>query len=230
MKSNKGYASAYWKAITTLADVSNSIWSIHKLAPRLAVIYARVSTRAQREKLQHQIQFVADELRRLGFEVIAIFQEEENGWVEGRPEFTWAVATAKRHGAVLVAQTVNRFWRNEGEPDDKWSPLSVFALNQLLAEANGVQLATVTPPDASPSEEHGAHIKRGQRARGNVGGRPPVQHPFKERRLRLSAQVIEMRRAGHSYRQIKNVTGVPRKTASDWFRDSEKTAQLAGTR
>lgn len=225
METDNTYAGAYTNEFKTVAVASKHLRHLSALTPRRAVIYARDSDRSQEDNLPHQARRISQAAKRLGFEVVGKMEVVESGSESCRDGFERAVLMAKNGpDVIIIAEAVNRFKRNYGRRH--WmKPLYELEMRELLADADGVQLVTVDHPDAPPEKVHSEQTKRGQQGRGNVGGRPPVEHPFKERRLRLSGQVIEKRKVGWSYRQIADQFGIARNTAKAWA----KTARPAGT-
>lgn len=81
---------------------------------------------------------------------------------------------------------------------------------------DGVEAMTLLHPDATPAEVRSYQRKRGQKAKGNKGGRPAKTKPEKNRK-RWFRTVFAMKREGASYRKIAAATGVPSKTCHNWI-------------
>jgi hypothetical protein len=156
---------------------------------------------------------------------------EHVGSKRGRHEFERAVFLAKQHGAVIVAESVNRF-RRPFDPDYKGRkqelPLSLFDLKRLMVEAEGVPLVTIVPPDTSPSEVRSYQTRRGQAGKDCFGGRPQKRFPKKATRLELTPAAIQLWNAGFSYRKIGQKLGVHFSTVRDWLKCWQKSAHLSG--
>lgn len=228
MKQTKLYATERIKALRTTAKPSQFISSLDALEPGPVVLYVRVSSFTHKENLPDQIAKLVAEMEKLGFLVIAIFQEVVPGWEEVRIGFEKAVLKAKDAGAVIVAESVSRYIRILRYRSRRFQPPSVFDMRRLMAEADGVPLATLVHPDAPESEERSEQTKRGQAGKGNYGGRPKEQFRKKAKRLKQKPKAIALRREGFSYRQIGRKLGVHWSTIRDWTKD-EKTAHPAAT-
>jgi hypothetical protein len=94
---------------------------------------------------------------------------------------------------------------------------------QLKSLAGDVPLATINHPDDQAARSD--QIKRGQRAKGNRGGRP-LKRKWKERRLARIDLAQEMRDDGKSYQQIADslnarndgFCNVTKKTVWNWLK------------
>jgi hypothetical protein len=110
---------------------------------------------------------------------------------------------AKRHGEKLFSESVDRFIRSpEYHSTDNPDAQADYAdLQDLAFWADGVTLVTDLHPDASPHKVRSYQRKRGQKFKGNRGGRP-TKRKWKERRLAWIHLARKMREAGQSFRQI----------------------------
>ena len=88
----------------------------------------------------------------------------------------WAVEFAKKNGAKLFAETTNRFIRNPGYNSAKnpYAQARDADLQDLQWWTKGVTLVTDLDPNASAHDELSYHRKRGQKFKGNRGGRPKL--------------------------------------------------------
>src|SRR4051794_39404833 len=126
------YATVRLKAVRTLARCSEFIRSLDELKLQLVVLYLRVSAHTQKANLVHQRSNLMKELKKRGFVVIAVFEEIVSGDAECQPQLDLALFKAKVTGAILVAESVDRFrrcFRRSGRP----APLNSFTLGQLVA-------------------------------------------------------------------------------------------------
>jgi hypothetical protein len=158
-------ASKYLIRLETLpADVTIGRW-------------CRVSERGS-QKTDHNLDGQDDNLRaeiekrgaKVGktFSHIGHGDDIDNGDLAAAIE--WAQAKPKR---VLLAETTDRWVRHEdyGTRNREVKP-TVAQFKKLRRLAGGVTLATVLDPDATRKEVESYQKKRGQRAKGNKGGRP----------------------------------------------------------
>jgi DNA invertase Pin-like site-specific DNA recombinase len=132
-----------------------------------------------------------------------------------------AIAKCREHGAILLAESVDRFLRpvayNPKTDPDEWPTVEDFAsLGELAGE---VPLATMLHPDTDWKAVRGHQIWRGQQAKGKRGGRPASNPPGykKEWRLKFKPLVLELKDAGDSLSEIESKTGVSRSTSSRWI-------------
>jgi len=146
------------------------------------------------------------------------------GYKWGRLEFERAILMAKDSGAVIAAASVDRF-RRSWDPDWKkrcQRRLSVFKIESLTTEADGVPLATLIHPDTEPNEVRSYQTKRGQAGKGNCGGHLAEKFSKKARRLVKKPKVIALWKQGFSYRQIACRLNVPWSTIRDWTKTVHK--------
>lgn len=169
------------------------------------IICCRVSDDTQNKNgnLDDQERNDREEINKLGAEIIGVFKHEGSGlypyWLAP------AAKQAKKDGAILVAESPNRFIRHAGFHHRDWPNLQArkIDLEYLRLWTEGVPLATLLHPDASLSEEKGFQISRGQKAKQRPGGRPKKKEPRgKKRREFYLPQAIMLRKAGMSFRQI----------------------------
>jgi DNA invertase Pin-like site-specific DNA recombinase len=179
--------------------------------PQPVLIYCRDSGRGQKENLRHQKSTVKRRLEEIGFRVVRSFGEIAEGWKKDRPEFRRAVRKAKATGLLLVAESLDRFWRPPPGPDCKLPPMNSLEFKRFLSATEGVRIAVLDPSEKARSEQ----TKRGQEARGHKGGRP--KETKKKRRERLSPIALKLSEARYSYRRIGRELKVPWRTVRDWI-------------
>lgn len=150
---------------------------IEREGQRSVVLYCRVSMADQEQNgnLDDQMKDALQTLRKMGFRLgqdLFVFDGVERSRIQDdRLLLERAIAEAKERGAILVAVHRDRLLRNQFV-DKTWKiePPTIVEYLQLKGLAGDVPLATIQHPDdpAARSEQ----IKRGQRAKGNRGGRP----------------------------------------------------------
>jgi hypothetical protein len=108
---------------------------------------------------------------RRGYEVVGKYDHIGPGW--DHEALYPAVRAAKEAGAMLVAADVSRFVRPLGyNGSNESAVLQRYDLVELARVTRGVRLYTVMDPDATPGEVRSQQTMRGQRHKGNPGGRP----------------------------------------------------------
>ena len=224
---NNKYSTRRLEAIRTTAKAFQYISHIYDLEPGPVVLYLRVSAPTQKDDLPHQRINLEMEVEKRGFTVIAVFEETASGWMDHRTGFGLAILKGRAANAVLVAESLNRFWRCwRYRSERKMPPLNIFEIKRLMAEADGVQLATLFHPDTPPKKEHGQQTKRGQVGKGNYGGRPVERFPKKARRLAKKPKAIASRKEGFSYRCISRQLNIPWSTIRDWTEGIQKKLHI----
>jgi len=202
------YSTKRLKAIKTSVKASEFIRSIDALKPCKVILYARESSKAQKPNLEDQISNGKAKLERKGFTVVEICREIIPAWEEatserGRFKLERAVLLAKEHGAIVVAESLDRFRRTfvyQWKKGEFQPPLTAYEMNRLMEEADGVPLATLTHPDATPSKVRRDQTKRGQAGKGHFGGRPVTKFSSKtEVREKLRPIAIKLRKFGLGY-------------------------------
>ena len=110
--------------------------------------------------------------------------------------------------AIVVAESVARFIRNiEYNSVTNWNAKPTVAdYNRLQLETDGVKLATLINPDATPEEIRSYETKRGKKSKGNPGGRPKKCSPGYKKRERQKFLPIVLER----YKQNKNIAVISR--------------------
>ncbi len=172
----------------------------------VVVLYSRVShpNQEQSGNLDDQTMDALRKLLKMGFRLgrdIIVFEGVESSRLQDdRFLLERAIEEARKRGAILVAVHRDRLLRNRFvDPTWQYELPVVSEYVQLLRLARDVPLATIQHPDdpAARSDQ----IKRGQRAKGNRGGRP-AKRKWKERRLVWIHLARKMREAGLPFRQI----------------------------
>ncbi len=187
------------------------------------VLWCRVSARVQARtgNASDQEANLRRALQRLGIPVVAAFLHVGPGWDLHGGRLAQAVQRAREHGAILVAETTDRFLRHPGyhsreNPDARPTEAQFRELARL---AGGVVLATHLDPDASPAEVRRYQALRGQQAKGSRGGRPKLHEAGykKRRRERLRPAVLRLWQSGRSVREIARRVRVPQTTVHNWI-------------
>ena len=89
----------------------------HKMTPRTAVLYARVSSREQEQEgfsLDAQAKLLREYAARNGFEILQAFEDVETAKVAGRKRFGEMVSFLKRNRScrTLIVEKTDRLYRN----------------------------------------------------------------------------------------------------------------------
>ena len=175
------------------------------------VIYCRVSGNVQErsQNLSDQGENLKNESKQRGFAVLEIVSEVASGWKEDRDALKLAAEYALAKDAVLVAESVTRFIRSRDYNSvTNWNvrspPLQI--IDRLQLETDGVELATLINPDATPEEIRSYETKRGKKSKGNPGGRPKKCSPGYKKRERQKFLPIVLER----YKQNKNIAVISR--------------------
>lgn len=186
------------------------------------VLACRVSGRSQNRGRNNEDQEVGQRIHVKACEatVIGVVKHvgpgDDPSWTEE------AAVIARKYDAKILAETTNRFIRH---PD--YHSVNNFNaqarecdLERLRSCTEGVELVTILHPDASPSEERSYQSKRGHRAGGNTGGRPPVKNSgyMNDRRKKLRPQAVEMHQKGLSLRAIGVKLKVAHTTIDRWIK------------
>jgi len=180
------------------------------------VVAVRVSTRQQqhRQNLIDQEMFLRQQVARAGGVVVGVVAKAISGfdpWWLAR-----AAVLAKKHNAVIVAESTDRFIRHPGYHSCRWPDAQARPgdLQDLQQVTDGVRLMTFLHPDATPEEIKSHATKRGMHTKQKMGGNPGYK---KQRRMELLPEVIKLHRRGKSTRQIAVRIGVPQPTVFRWI-------------
>lgn len=194
------------------------------------VIVVRVSTSQQNhnrnldDQLDTLRRWVADRGGVVVAEVPHVGPGSDPSWLRQ------AATLARQLGAVLLAESVDRFVRHpdfnpKACPDAQPREID---LQELRHCTEGVILATLLSPDATPEQIRSYQRRRGQSEKGNRGGRPR-KRKCKERRLARIDLAREMRDLyGWSCQHISDAlnarndgfTDQTRMTVFNWLRRS----------
>lgn len=178
------------------------------------VVYCRVSSTPQQSagNLKEQLSEVLAIAKGLGLVVVATYMEACSGWVRNREALEFTAARAKVEGAKLLADSVDRYIRNEHfNSETNWEVQPTVAEFRCLAEETlGLELHSCLSPDATPREVRSHQTRRGQKAKGKRGGRPLSRKGKLERAKQLSAE-------GQTNAEIARLLGVHRSTVGRWL-------------
>lgn len=187
------------------------------------VVFLRVSSREQKrsKSLTCQRRAILNFLNGKNAIVIDVFSAIASGWDEDRHDFIRAVECARKHGAVLLAESADRLLRGEffkttqNPPilprEDEWESLA------RLAE--GVTLATLRNPDEHWKVTRGYQTRRGLDQRRAKCGRPRkwCTGELKNRRNEISfAVAFDHRVRKMTYREIAVKHNISPTTAHEW--------------
>jgi DNA invertase Pin-like site-specific DNA recombinase len=208
------------EALRSPAKVSQFI-STDDLPPGSRVILcARVSSPSQKPNLPDQKVSLLKLAHERNWTVVAKLAGVESARTERRKGLRKLIRLAKKHKAVLVAESIDRFIRNP----TPYAPTDDGDVRRLAKAAEGVQFALVNPPATSARKVRSDQTKRGQAEKQHYGGRPRIESPMKARRLALLPKVIHLHEQGWGYLQIGKQTGVATSTVRDWLRGERKSA------
>ncbi len=187
---------------------------IHHLPDLLAngarpvVVYCRVSTLSQKLKgnLDDQVTEAIQMLGALGISrgpnLLVVAHVGASSINANRFDLERAIESARRRNGIVVAVHRDRFIRSsifDGRRETELPRIAEYM--RLKHMADNVPLATLYDPD-QPARSN--QIKRGQKAKGNRGGRPR-KRAWKKRRLRRINLAREWRNDGKSYQQIADL-------------------------
>ncbi len=204
-------------------DASRFIAHLSTRKHKRIFLLARVSTSKQNvtKNARDQIRWMRHEAELRGFEVVGHQRAVTNGSLrDDTIHFELAAKRARELGAVLVAESVDRFIRSPfyhpSEESDTMARLGDF--ERLKTITGDLKLATFLKPDLHWTKVRGHQSKRGQTEKGKKGGRPVIKRAGykKQRRLKKKGGVVALKKAGHSLREIEQITGVSRATAGRW--------------
>lgn len=202
-----------------------------KEKPRLEVVLVcRVSGREQhrRKHLRDQRASLRRNVEALGARVVREFSAVASGWDDDWLVVESAAAWARRHGAVLMAESTCRYLRNReySSTECPWVLPTRDEWEKFLAITRGVKLATLLHPDAHWKDVRSYQSKRGMIEKESKRGRPRKRRPgeLSERREALLPEVIKLRcKWLVSYRNIGAALNVPWRTVKDWLRPYESS-------
>lgn len=135
-----------------------------------------------------------------------------SGWHQDRHKLNHAIKLAKQRGAIVVAESADRFLRAHDYNTEKRpnAQPTVWEYERLVEAADGVSLVSILHPDRDWKRVR-AHQTRRSLNRPVPSG--------KKRMLRdeLLGEVIALRAAGKSYGEIVRATGVHRTNVRRWI-------------
>jgi hypothetical protein len=140
-----------------------------------------------------------------------------------------AAALAKARGAKILAESTDRLIRHPGYHSAEWNDAQAREcdLAEMAYYTDGVVVATLLHPNATPAEVRAYQRKRGQRAKAARGGRPAKRPGYKkQRREELMPRVKQMVAEGASINRIAVELKIPRRTARRWERSFLANAEL----
>jgi hypothetical protein len=203
---------------------SNHIQSFCVRPGDKVVLWVRVSGRAQRRRgnLKDGESFLRAQVAKCQGGVVAVVTHVGAGWEPAcLARLSKAAVIARQHGAILLAETTDRFVRHPSYHSKLRSHLqaSDVDVEELLFAVGDVPLMTFLHPDASPVQVRSYQRRRGQQQKGRKGGRPRAKGGYKashrEDRLAVS-KMFWGTMAGRSLRDIAARTGRPPATIQGW--------------
>lgn len=185
------------------------------------ILFARVSTSGQDRNgnLDDQLSRMRKKADRYGFRVIDVFREVAPGRKVKRPTIKRAIRFARKTGAVVVFETLDRMLRHTMF-NPKTNPnarVSHAKTERFLSIHYGVRIAVMDDPHASLKKIKRLRTKRGQKAKGNTGGGDNRPGKMVRRRQKLLPRVIKLRKKQSSFRQIGKRVGIAPMVAFDWW-------------
>lgn len=185
------------------------------------VIYARVSGREQRRRgnLQDQCSGLRAAATAVGAKVVDVVAVEERGGdYDGEGlcpiGLIRAIAIARKQSAMVLAESVDRYIRH---PDfsAKDSQRRMYRardtdLRDIHYWADGVELISLVPPDATLQEVERHRQARGKRFSSRKDGRPKKKRPGHKREWRKQKEplVLELHERAITLKDIVARTGV----------------------
>lgn len=184
---------------------------------RFVVVYLRESsrTRQKNRRMRDQRNWVLMKLRQAGVVILRVFPEVGPGWsgTEHLKERTKAALLAKRYGAVLVSESVDRLLRCIDFRHDDPNPAQPYEceFEELMAIMPGVRFTTLLHPDTDWRDVRKHQTKRGFGVKCEPGEK-------KLRRLALRDWVVKLRCGwGCTLNEISAETGLAKSTFRDWL-------------
>jgi hypothetical protein len=207
---------------TTLARASDYIRHLADLARDHhgveVVLYIRVSGRMQdrRGTLDRQERFCRRRLAEMGCEVVKVYREVGSGWrlaPRDRQGLADAADYARRRGTILVAESVSRLVRSVQyhSVDYPTAQPTKKEYEQLRFITEGVILATIHAPDATPGQERSQQTRRGE-----PGRRAKRKRRCRADAARLRAKARRLRSEGYSLGEIAEELKCTRSSVQGW--------------
>jgi hypothetical protein len=187
------------------------------------LLLCRVSSSDQDRNgsLKAQSEWCRKSLVERGYELFSEFLEVASGWAEDRDVLIRAAKKAKQIGAVLVAESTDRFIRpryfNPSKNPDAWPSDEEFC--RLHTDTLGVPLRTILPWNWRWSRVRAHQIRRGQLIKDRKGGRPKIKKPGYKKLLRFTniSKIYWLRLCGVMSHEIRDLTGIPKRTLQRWL-------------
>ena len=187
-----------------------------------AILWVRTSSKSQARMNNHEDQRAAlrANAEALGFKIVLDDPWIGSGRNGDRVRFELTIEKAQKLGAILLAESTDRFIRSWW-----WSKRKQYVQptevewETFIALTRGVVLATIVHPDTDWRNVRGYQTERGVSQKGVKLGRQPNPKPGakKQRRERLLPETRRLRDLGFSYRRIGAILGVPWPTIRDWL-------------
>lgn len=198
------------------------------------VVYERESHPNHKGNMKARRSIVSRKLKKLakkyGVKIIIrrIYYEVGNArsdFLEERKVLKKAIAFARKNDCVIVAVSVDRFFRPDNfSVKTPFVPLLVRDGERLEAMLDDVVVATIVTPGFGKRRLKGIYSKWGQKAKGRKGGRPPKKMSLKERREIYMPIAQKLRQEGMSYNEIcKKIilpdgSSIPKSTIVRWVK------------
>jgi len=201
----------------------------------LAVLYDRGSTPQQEMNVEAREKGLRAECKKRGLKVLAYFPEVKNGvfdQLHKRKELHKAIRFAKKSNAVLVVPCIDRLIRASSR-DGLFDPLRKRHIMELQKFLKNVPVVSLIPPDTPMREVRGKVSQRGQKGKGNKGGRPKKNPPGykKARQKKFFDEVIRLYKKGFSYQRIsrkiyrRHNERIPISTIGRWVNNASRSKE-----
>ena len=189
------------------------------------ILIARVSSPEQRRKgnIEDQLSRMRKKVKRRGSKVIKEYCEVAQGKNVRRATVRRAIRKARRTGAAIVFETMDRMLRHI-KFNPKTNPnarVSDKKIERFLNIHRCVTFALLDNPKSSLKKIKRLRAKRGQRAKGNHGGGDNKPGKMVRRREKLLPRAIKLRKKGWSFRRIGERLGIAPMVACDWWHKRE---------
>ena len=140
------------------------------------LLRCRVSgwVQARNQNLADQETNLRQAATKLGVIVVGVDRHVGSGW-DVRSLGKTAIMARQRGATIILAESVDRFVRNPLYAKKRQNlQARACDLQELKDWTDGLVLATIVHPDASPFEVRSFQRRRGQQMKGNSGGRPRI--------------------------------------------------------
>lgn len=207
----------------TSGDASRFVESLIVVPSQRYIVCCRVSNREQKANLVDQRLNLHRVISGGGGIVDRVIEHVGSGWDCG-----WLVEAAllaRRTGAILVAESTDRFVRNLYFHSQCRPQLQATdqELQDLQLGTLGVRLMTWLSPNMPLSEVRRHQTRRGQQYKGRRGGRPASAAGHKKRRFARKLPVVQFYawlaepKTPRPIRWIAHQSGVPVETTRRWL-------------